>query len=239
MKKKTLALLLAIGCTLSIAACGTTSGDATSASEETLISRVDEAREELQKEFDEKEPETKEPGAEEPEEQSASAEKPTVLSDNLYDFQISIDGTIYQFPMQYSEFEALGWQYIGEPTNTLDPNHHALTEMWLKDGGRALTKFMNLSTDTVPYSESTVIGITLDQLDVRDCDWEIIMPNGIQWGVSDADDIILAYGEPTEDDDNEYYRKMKYEYENYRAVLLYVYKDDNTLKKIEIINVVK
>ena len=239
MKKKTLALLLAIGCTVSIVACGTTGDDATSTSEETLISRVDEEREELQKEFDEKEPETKEPGTEEPEEQSASAEKPTVLSDNLYDFQISIDGTIYQFPMQYSEFEAFGWKHIGEPTNTLAPNKYALTETWTRDGGHVSTRLGNLSTDTVPYSESTVIGITLEDMYLKDCDWEIIMPKGIQLGVSDVDDIIAAYGEPTEDLDKDNYHRIQYEYENYRAITFFVSKDDNILTEIIILNVAK
>lgn len=186
MKKKILALLLAISCTLSMSACGASG-----------------------------------------------------LSDDLYDFQISIDGTVYQFPMWYSEFEALGWEYDGDPTDTLSSNQYTVTEVWAKDGCRVYTRLANLSMNTVPFSESMVAGISLDKYDLKDCDWEIIMPGGIQWGVSNTNDIITAYGVPSDDYDSDLYYKMTYEYDWDREISLYVYKDDDTLKKIDIVNMVE
>ena len=249
MTKKVLALLLAISCALSMAACGAL-GDNKSPS------AADEAREALANEFEEseaeeeqeveEEPEEEPEVEEEPEEEPDSAEKPMQparvpgeLSDDLYDFQISIDGTVYQFPMWYSEFEALGWEYDGDPTNTLSSNQYTFSEVWKKDGIRIYTRLANLSMNTVPFSESMVAGISLEKYNLQDCDWNIILPGGIQWGVSNADDIIAAYGDPTDDYDSDMYYKLTYEYDWYREINLYVYKEEGVLLEIDIENIVE
>ena len=249
MKKKTLALLLAITCTLSMSACGNETAE--------TGSRADEAREEIEAELNEEpeeseaeeepdaeeEPETEEePKEEKPEEAKTpakAASAPSELSDDLYDFQISIDGTVYQFPMWYSDFEALGWEYDGDNTRTLSSNQYTTTEVWEKDGFEVYTRFANLSMNAVPFSESMVAGITLDRYYLEDCDWEILLPGGIQYGVSNADDIKAAYGDPTDDYDSDLYYKMTYESDSYSEIELYVYKDDNTLKQIDIENLVE
>ena len=41
---------------------------------------------------------------------AASAEE---MSDDIYSFQIKIDGQLYQFPMKYEEFEEKGWKFDG------------------------------------------------------------------------------------------------------------------------------
>lgn len=243
MKKKTLALLLAITCTLSMAACGNEAAE--------TGSRADEAREELEAELNEEpeESEAEEPETEEepevekkPEEvktPAKTASAPSELSDDLYDFQISIDGTVYQFPMWYSDFEALGWEYDGDNTRTLSSNQFTTTEVWEKDGFEVYTRFANLSMNAVPFSESMVAGITLDRYYLEDCDWEILLPGGIQYGVSNADDIKAAYGDPTDDYDSDLYYKMTYESDSYSEIELYVYKEDNTLRQIDIENLVE
>ncbi len=239
MKKKTLAVLLAVICTLPMSACGNETVE--------TGSRADEAREELDAELNEEPEESdaeEEPEAEEetPEEKKVPAKAVSVpdgLSDDLYDFQISIDGTVYQFPMWYAEFEALGWEYDGDNTQTLSSNQYTTTEVWEKDGFEVYTRFANLSMNAVPFSESMVAGITLDRFYLEDCEWEILLPGGIQYGVSNADDIKAAYGEPTDDYDSDLYYKMTYESDRYSEVELYVYKDDNTLKEISIENLVE
>lgn len=248
MKKKALALLLSISCVLSATACG-----ASEAEEAEELSRISEARDELEKRFSEEEPEAEEVEEpeieEEPEEEEAPEEEeketkkpvagPSELSDDLYDFQVSIDGTVYQFPMWYSDFEALGWEYDGDNTKTLSSNQYTGVEVWKKDGCRIYTKFANLSMNAVPYSESMVAGITLDKFDLKDCDWEILLPGGIQYGVSDADAIKAAYGEPSRDFDGDLYYSMTYQLDFYREIELYVYKEENALLKIDVENIVE
>lgn len=248
MKKKTLAVLLAISCTLSMAACGASgdNGDASAA---------DEAREALAEEFEEEEPEeeieeepeveeAQEEEEEEPEEEEVAEPKkaasaPSELSDDLYDFQVSIDGTVYQFPMWYSDFEALGWEFQEDATDTLSSNQYTFGVAWKKDGFRVSTRLANLSMNTVPFSESMVASITLDKFQLKDCDWEIILPGGIQWGVSNTDDIIAAYGDPSSDFEGEMYYKMTYKLDSHSEINLYVYKEEDALLQIEIENMVE
>lgn len=250
MKKKTLALLLAISCTLSMAACGSSdeASETGSRADEARAELEEELNEEAEEEPEEEEPEEEEPKVEEPEEEKEPEEQKepakmaaalSELSDDLYDFQISIDGTVYQFPMWYSDFEALGWEYDGDNTQTLSSNQYTTTEVWTKDDFKVYTRFANLSMNAVPFSESMVAGITLDSYYLEDCDWEIVLPGGIQYGVSNADDIKAAYGDPSDDYDSDLYYKMTYENDFYREVELYVYKDDNTLKQIDIQNLVE
>lgn len=247
MKKKVLTLLLAISCVLSLTACQTgketvKEEDAAEVSVETPT--PEPAPEETPEET--KEPEEEKTAKEEkPEEQKEeqavkpAAGIPTELSDDLYDFQISINGTVYQFPMWYSDFEALGWKYDGDNTKTLSSNQYTTTERWRMDEGSVYTSFANLSMNSVTFAESMVAGIKMDRYDLKNCDWEIILPGGIQWGVSNADDIRAAYGDPTSDYDGDNYYRMTYEYDFYREINLYVYKDTDALEQIDIQNLVE
>lgn len=253
MKKKTLALLLAISCVLSATACGASKAEvAEEASEaDAAAAESEEVNEEEKAEEPEIEEEPKaeeepqieeEPKAEEePQEEEKETKKPAAgeLSDDLYDFQLSIDGTVYQFPMFYSDFEALGWVYDGDNTRTLSSNQYTTSEVWEKDGFKVYARFANLSVNTVPFSESMVAGFKLDKFNLKDCDWEIFLPGGIQYGVSNADDIKAAYGEPSRDHDSDLYYSMTYELDFYREIKLNVYKEENALLDVEMLNLVE
>lgn len=249
MKKKALAMLLAISCTLAMTACGESKVEDTASDE--LAEETEEIEEEaepespdrqeesVEEEPEEEEAETEEEDDTEEAEKKEAAQAPAELSDDLYDFQLSINGEVYQFPMWYADFEALGWEYDGDDTQTLSSNQYTGVETWEKDGVEVYTKLANLSMNTVPFSESMVAGISLEEYYLEDCDWDILLPGGIQYGVSNADDIKAAYGDPTSDYDGDLYYKMTYEYDFYQEISLYVYKDDDTLKQIEIENIVE
>lgn len=250
MKKKTLAFLLAISCVLSATACGAPNAEEPAGTSEAEAESEEESGEDEPAEDEAEEPEAAEkPEAEEeperkeePEAEEKEAPKPAAtgaLSDDLYDFQISIDGTVYQFPMFYSDFEALGWAYDGDNTKTLSSNQYTTSEVWEKDGFKVYTRFANLSMNTVPYSESMVAGFTLDKYYLEDCDWEIFLPSGIQYGVSNADDIKATYGEPSRDYDGELYYSMTYKLDSYREFELRVDKEKNALLDVVLLNLVE
>ena len=249
MKKKMRTLLLAFGCALSVTACGSadTAAPATESAQETVLPETDVASEGEEsaannEEAPEAESVTQTAAAEETipgETKKEPAAGETELSDDLYAYQVSIDGTVYQFPMWYSDFESYGWTYDGDPAQTLDANQYTSGEVWKKDGVCVYTEIANLSINTAPFSECIVAGITLERYDMEDTDWEILLPGGIEWGVSDADDIIAAYGDPTDTYDGDLYYKMTYEQDYYNSVSLYVFKEDNSLKEIHIENMVE
>lgn len=170
---------------------------------------------------------------------SAISNMPDKLSDDLYDFQISIDGMIYQFPMWYSDFEALGWEYEGDNTEELSGGQYADMQRWRKDGCAVYTILANMSINTAAYSDSMVAGISLNKCDFSDCDWKIILPDGIQWGISNADDIKAAYGEPSSDYNGTKYYDMTYRYDYYREIKLCVYKETDALAEVKIENIVE
>ena len=210
MKKKTLALLLALSFALSMTACSsekdtsdvTVAKDAFAEGSEKGKEKETESEVETEIETEiEIETESEIESKEAP--KNASTNMPSELSDDLYSFQISIEGTVYQFPMWYSDFESLGWTYDGDNTQTLSSNQYTLTEVWKKDGVSVYSQFANLSMNTAPFSECIVTGITLDTYGLKDCNWEIILPGGIQYGVSNADDIKTAYGTPSRDYDGD------------------------------------
>ncbi len=169
-----------------------------------------------------------------------AATAPSELSDDLYSFQVSIEGTIYQFPMWYSDFAALGWTYKGDPEATkLDSYQYAAAETWQKGTGSAYTKMANLTINSATFSDCMVAGITLEEYGLKGTAWEIILPKGIKYGVSTKDEIIAAYGTPTSTYEGSMYDKLSYTSDTYSEVHLYVYKESGTLDKIEIENIVE
>ena len=261
MKKRVLALAFVINWTVFLSACGnsvtpvineeqgeTSSFDAVSKedaeSEEDTASQDNNLEENAavndasEQSMPDDAAETKDEDAVAKEEKVPAWNTAVKLSDDLYDFQISIDGTVYQFPMWYSDFEALGWEYSGDNTDTLSSNQYAGTQCWKKDDFSVYTILGNLSMNTTAFSDCMVAGISMDKNEFKDCEWEILLPGGIQWGVSNADDIKAAYGDPTSDYDGSDYYEMKYRYDYYREIKLYVYKDSGVLEEIRIENLI-
>lgn len=169
----------------------------------------------------------------------ASVNTPSELSDDIYSFQVSIDGVVYQFPMWASDFEALGWTYKGDLSQTLSSNQYTTTEVWKRESGSVYTRLANLSMNTVTFAESMVAGITLDEYQLRKCDWEIVLPKGIQYGVSTSEDIIAAYGKPSYEYDGEQFYKLGYEYDYHQKIYLYVSKETGVLNQIDIENIIE
>ncbi|MBR4086155.1 MAG: PT domain-containing protein [Lachnospiraceae bacterium] len=188
---------------------------------------------------------TEEPDAEPTEEPDAEpTDKPEVqapanLSDDLYDFQISIDGTVYQFPMWYEDFVALGWECTEDLSTKLTSNQYYPSAVFTKDGVKFYVGLANLSMNSVTLDKSMVYAIKLDDYYLKDNTWEFILAKGITRGVSTKDDIIAAYGEPSDEYDGSNYFKLTYDYDTYQEVVLYVSKETNTLNEIEIENMIE
>ena len=230
MKKKALVFTLLMAFVFACTACGGGVAD--------LVNKDKDKEEPVSNEVEE-EIEEEEPEEEEKPEVSGSVNTPSELSDDIYSFQISIDGTVYQFPMWAKDFAALGWSYTGDNTQTLSSNQYTVAETWVKDDAKVYTCLANLTMNSLSYPESMVAGITLEEYYLQECDWEIILPKGIQYGKATRDDVIAAYGTPSDEYDGDLYYKMTYEYDIYQEVNLYVYKESGVLEKIEIRNIVE
>ena len=234
MKKKAILLVLMMVLMLLVTACA--SGGGRNRGNDRDSRRDDVEDTEIEEDVEEEDDEVEE---EEKVTETTPATAPSELSDDIYSFQVSVDGTVYQFPMWAKDFAALGWTYDGDDSQTLTSNQYTVAETWVKGDLEVYTSLINLSMNEVTYKDAAVGGITFDEYDLKDTNVQIVLPKGIQFGVSTRDDIIAAYGEPTDEYDGSMYYNMTYEYDYYQEIDLYVYKETGTLDKIEIRNFIE
>ena len=239
MKKKAILLVLMMVLMLFVTACASGGGRDRGKDRESRRDDVEDT--ELEEDEDDANEDEEEIETEEEKKvtETTPATAPSELSDDIYSFQVSVDGTVYQFPMWAKDFAALGWTYDGDDSQTLTSNQYTVAETWVKGDLEVYTSLINLSMNEVTYKDAAVGGITFDEYDLKDTNVQIVLPKGIQFGVSTRDDIIAAYGEPTDEYDGSMYYNMTYEYDYYQEIDLYVYKESGTLDKIEIRNFVE
>ena len=237
MKKNAILLVLMMVLMLLVTACA--SGGGRNRGNDRDSRRDDVEDTEIEEDVEEDDDVEAEEEEEEKVTETTPATAPSELSDDIYSFQVSVDGTVYQFPMWAKDFAALGWTYDGDDSQTLTSNQYTVAETWVKGDLEVYTSLINLSMNEVTYKDAAVGGITFDEYDLKDTNVQIVLPKGIQFGVSTRDDIIAAYGEPTDEYDGSMYYNMTYEYDYYQEIDLYVYKETGTLDKIEIRNFIE
>lgn len=166
---------------------------------------------------------------------AASAGAP--LSDDLYSFQMKLDGKIYQFPMSYADFIACGWEYQGDETLTFAPDQYSPSEVFKKGDLEIYVSIINLGIDTEPVTECLVGGLSIDEWQFEAAPrTSIELPKGIVYGKSTLEDIKAAYGEPSDTYEGELYTKVTYEYDYYREIDLYVSTETDVINEVEIRN---
>lgn len=174
------------------------------------------------------------------EETTDTAESVTELSDSLYDFQIKIGDKVYQFPMYYEEF-ASDWT-LGkneDPEMGVGTNSYGSISFYNGDD-RISVDVVNLGINQLPVNQCLVAGIDINSsYDFDAAATPVELPGGIVMGKSTLEDIKAAYGDPSDTYDGDNYTKYTYSKDYYEEVNLYVYKDDNTLKEVDMRNFVE
>lgn len=171
--------------------------------------------------------------------QPADPHASTTLSDNIYDFQLKMGEDICQFPMTYEAFTALGWQLSGVEEDESVPSNSYYMIDFEKEGLRIGAEAINLGINQTSVSQCLIGSVTVDASSSYGVDLSkmpVELAGGIQMGTSTVDDIKAAYGDPSDVYEGDYYTQMTYSKDTYERVELYVYKDDNTLKKVDVRN---
>ena len=89
-------------------------------------------------------------------------------------------------------------------------------------------------------NQCLVAGIDIDaSYDFDVAATPVELPGGIVMGKSNFDDIKAAYGDPSDTYEGDLYTKYSYSKDYYEEVHFYVYKDDNTLKQVDMRNFVE
>lgn len=162
------------------------------------------------------------------------------ISEELYDFQIQLDGEVYQFPMTFDEFVAYGWEFDGEPEELemdLEPNQYDLV-YFTKGDVECMVFVLNLGLNTQPISAGLVGGISIDNFDWDVNTGSVVLAKEIERGKATLEDIKAAYGNPTDTYEGDLYTSLSYEKDLYQNVELYVYKESGVLEDVEIRNFV-
>ena len=171
-------------------------------------------------------------------EDSADSESTGELGDDIYSFSMEFDGQIMKFPMTYQDFVGMGWELSSreDPDMKISTNSYGFVS-FNKGKNSVSAEVMNLGINEVGLEDSLIGGITVDgSYDIDLTSVSVKLPGGIELGKSTLDDIKAAYGDPSDTYEGDLYTKVTYEKDTYQEIELSVFKDDNTLKKVDMEN---
>ena len=129
---------------------------------------------------------------------------PTELSDSWKDYTVKIDGTVYSFPMPYSEFKTKGWQQNNAAATIAAGDK--LYALCYSDRAQIMAIIVNPSVNEAPVDQCYVIGVSFDYYsDECKDDFTIELPGGVELLKATEADIKTAFGAPEYRTDGEYY----------------------------------
>lgn len=165
-------------------------------------------------------------------------EEELVMTDDTADFRIQIDDTVYEFPMTYEDFLESGWT-PEEDSYELRPNGYTYV-LFEKDGSensRATVYIYNPDINTQPYENCLVAGIDIDSFYWKD-EIPVSIASGITYGVSGAEEIEEAYGEPYDLYEGSSYNKYTYQEDTYQETTLYVDLESGVISELTLRNLI-
>lgn len=171
-------------------------------------------------------------------EDSADSESTGELGDDIYSFSMEFDGQIMKFPMTYQDFVGMGWELSSreDPDTKVSTNSYGMLT-FNKGASSVYADVINLGINEVGLEDCLIGGISVDgSYDVDLTAVSVKLPGDIELGKATLDDIKAAYGEPSDTYEGDLYTKLTYEKDSYQEVELSVFKDDNTLKEVDMRN---
>lgn len=171
-------------------------------------------------------------------EDSADSESTGELGDDIYSFSMEFDGQTMKFPMTYQEFTDMGWELSSseDPDTKVSTNSYGMLT-FNKGASSVYADVINLGINEVGLEDCLIGGISVDgSYDVGLTAVSVKLPGDIELGKATLDDIKAAYGEPSDTYEGDLYTKLTYEKDSYQEVELSVFKDDNTLKEVDMRN---
>ena len=171
-------------------------------------------------------------------EDSADSESTGELGDDIYSFSMEFDDQTMKFPMTYQEFTDMGWELSSseDPDTKISTNSYGMLT-FNKGASSVYADVINLGINEVGLEDCLIGGISVDgSYDVDLTAVSVKLPGDIELGKATLDDIKAAYGEPSDTYEGDLYTKLTYEKDSYQEVELSVFKDDNTLKEVDMRN---
>lgn len=162
------------------------------------------------------------------------------LSDNLFDFQVDVNGKVIQLPITAKELMDMGITYENKDGKKLPSNHIVHCESFYDGDFQFLVDLVNFDINELPYEDCYVTGIKLEDYYLKKTNATVTMPKGIELMSSTRKDVEAAYGEPTDVYEDSDYPTIKYSLDYDRVVTFsFDAKEGNILTDIEIENTCK
>lgn len=159
------------------------------------------------------------------------------LSEDVYSFQMMLDGQVYAFPMTWEQFVQMGWTYDGDPGQTLDAGYYTTSEVFEKGELECYVDVINFDINALPLEQCYVGGISFDEYQADKAGGlDLTLPGGLVYAQAVQADAQDAYGTPSDVYEGEYYTKLTYTYESYREVELQFSAETGLLNGVSIRN---
>ncbi len=168
----------------------------------------------------------------------ATAETPVSgdLSDDLYSFQFSLNGTVYTLPCAYSVFAENGWSIKDIEGETLEPDQYTFSQNMDNGDMFIMASLVNTNPDTLPMEKCNVGKLSVDNYQAEK-GAKLVLPKNITVG-SPSDDVTAAYGEPTDKSDLGPITALTYKLDSYSSVVIEINTESNTVDSIELENLI-
>lgn len=163
------------------------------------------------------------------------------LSDDLFSYDILLDGKKYTLPVNFSELEADGWSIDPKSTKYgLEKHYHIVNIKVIKKQEEITAHFVNNSSEYRDLNKCDVGSImTYSGEGTRKI--SVVFPKGIGFNATE-EEITAAYGNPSKvdlSDDN--FDKYTYIDPNaidkeYQYIKLFISKKDHTLAIVDVEN---
>ncbi|MCF0134032.1 MAG: hypothetical protein HUJ72_09220 [Blautia sp.] len=174
--------------------------------------------------------------------ETAASGEGAVLSEDLYSFQIQIQGEILQFPMTCSEMQEKGWEFTDKDDAqvNLGPNNYTYAELF-KDDLKYYFDFANFKINEAPLSDCLVCSIEMDYMYDAEMleNIEVLLPKGIKMGTATREDIEAAYGTPSDVYESEYATRLTYEEDIYQEIELSLSAETGLLTGLDMRNMIE
>ena len=163
------------------------------------------------------------------------------LSDDLFSFQIQVGEDIFTIPSAtYQDFAEKGYHDKALDFGQLEPGHYVSDQELVNGDTTLFLDITNLTEETQIVKNCPVTAILADyDLMFGKNPAAVFLPKGIQLGVSGKEDVIAAYGEPSDifkriDDQN--YSILYYTQDSSHEVRIMIDGETNAISRICLVN---
>ncbi len=155
------------------------------------------------------------------------------FNEDLYSFQMQIDGEVITLPSSYEQMINAGWTYSGDGKELLKPEDRTASTAWEKNGVLLYGEMFNTSWDVAPVEKCVLASVQLGASDS-----EVLLPGGILPGISVIGDVADAYGTPSGSQNGGGVTQYTYHLEYDREVVFSFSAATGVLQEVSMRNVV-